>query len=118
MKINKTIKKIIEGNPVAFATVDKNNKPNVIAVASVKVEDSKIIITDNYMSKTRSNLLKNSSICLAVWNKSWKGYKITGKASYHDSGIWLNFVKSMKENRGYPAKGAIVINIKQIIKLG
>jgi predicted pyridoxine 5'-phosphate oxidase superfamily flavin-nucleotide-binding protein len=118
MKMNKQTKKIIEGNPVAFATVDSRNKPNVIAVAFVKVKDGKVIITDNYMSKTKGNLLKNPFVCLAVWDKSWKGYKIIGKAAYYNSGIWLKFVKSMKENRGEPSKGAIVITVKEIRKLG
>ena len=34
--INNEAKKIIEENPVAFATVDEDGKPNVIAVANVR----------------------------------------------------------------------------------
>ncbi len=43
-------KKIIEENYVAFATVGKNCKPNVIAVACVKVAGkNRVLITDNFM---------------------------------------------------------------------
>ncbi|MBU4338565.1 hypothetical protein KKB43_02275 [Patescibacteria group bacterium] len=37
IEIPKKAKKIIEENYAAFATADKNCKPNVIAVACVKV---------------------------------------------------------------------------------
>lgn len=46
------IKDLIEGNPVAFATVTAENKPNVIGVAFVKVvADDMALITDNYRIK-------------------------------------------------------------------
>ena len=44
--------------------------------------------------------------------------RINGKAEYHDSGEWFDFVKSLKENKDFNPKGAIVININNIIKLG
>lgn len=37
IEISKKAKKIIEGNYAAFATADEKCKPNVIAVACVKV---------------------------------------------------------------------------------
>jgi len=117
MNIKKEVKNIIEKNPVALATVD-NDKPNVIAVAFVKVKEDKIIITDNYMSKTKENIQKNPSVCLAVWDKSWKGFKLIGDAKYCHSGRWLDFVRSLKENKGEPSKGVIVISPKKILRLG
>ena len=116
--INEKAKKIIEENPVALATSD-NNMPNVIAVAYVKiVADDKILITDNYMKGTKENIEKNPNICLAVWDKEWNGYKIIGKAQYLTSGEWFDFIKSMPENKGFPAKGAILITISKIRELG
>jgi len=115
MKINQ-IKNIIEKNPVALATV-KTGKAYVIATAFAKIKDGKIVITDNYMKITTSNIKKNPNISLAVWNKKWEGYQINGKAEYFDKGKWQNFVKSLKENKGLPAKGAIVIKIKNIKRL-
>lgn len=73
-------KKLIENNPVAFATSD-DCRPNVIGVAHVKVvSNNKVLITDNYMKQTKENLNKNNSVCLAVWNKEWNGIKLIGKA--------------------------------------
>lgn len=111
-------RKLIEKNPVAVATVDTEGKPNVIAVAFVKVlSDSTLLITDNYMNQTKENLLKNNDVCLAVWNKQWKGLKLVGTATYHADGAWLDRVKQMPENGGLPAKGAIVVTVSAVIKL-
>lgn len=115
--ITEEARKIIEENPVAFSTVS-DNKPNVIGVAYVKViSKDQIIITDNYMKQTKENLKDNNAVCLAVWDKSWNGYKLIGTAEYHSSGTWLNYVKKMPENNGLPAKGAILIKLSNVIKL-
>jgi predicted pyridoxine 5'-phosphate oxidase superfamily flavin-nucleotide-binding protein len=115
--IDKQLKNIIEKNPVALATIN-GKKPNVIAVAYVKIKNRKIIITDNFMKETNKNIKKNPNVSLAVWTKSWKGYKLGGEAKYYSSGKYLDFVKSLKENKGCPAKGAIVVSINKIKKLG
>jgi predicted pyridoxine 5'-phosphate oxidase superfamily flavin-nucleotide-binding protein len=112
------IKKIIEKNPVALSTVSREGKPYVIAVASVKVKDDKIIITDNYMGRTINNLKNYPNVSLVVWNKDWKGYNIQGRAEYYDKGTFLDFVKALKENKKEPCKGAIVIEINHIKKCG
>lgn len=110
--------KLIEDNPVSFATVDDDGNPNVIPVAYVKVKDDRIVITDNYMKQTKENLEERSSVCLAVWDKDWKGIKVLGEATYFDSGEWLDYVKKLDENKGEPAKGAIVVEVIEIKELG
>ncbi|MCM8803600.1 MAG: pyridoxamine 5'-phosphate oxidase family protein [Candidatus Omnitrophica bacterium] len=118
IKITPDIKKLIEGNPLAFATTDSIGKPNVIPVAYVKVvSKNQILITDNYMKQTKENLGKNNNVCLAVWDKNWKGYKLVGSAKYFTSGKWKKFVKEMPENKGLPAKGAILVTVSKLIKL-
>lgn len=110
------IKKIIENNPIAFATITIDNKPNVVGVASVKViSDSQILITDNYMNQTIKDISKNINVCLIVWDSKMCGYKLIGKAKYFIDGKWKKYVKEMKENKGLPAKGAILIKISNII---
>ncbi|MCX6750975.1 MAG: pyridoxamine 5'-phosphate oxidase family protein, partial [Candidatus Pacearchaeota archaeon] len=115
-KMEEEIKKIIEKNPIALSTINKEGKPYVIAVASVKIKDDKIIITDNYMSKTIDNLKNSPYVSLVAWDKDWKGYNIQGKAEYFDKGMFFDFVKSLKENKDEPCKGSIVIEINEIKK--
>ena len=117
--ITEAIKKIIEENPIALATVDENNKPNVIGVAYVKVvNNNQVIITDNYMKQTKENLNRNNNVCLAVWDKNWNGYKLIGTAEYFTSGKWKEFIEKIPENKGLSVKGAILVAISQLIKLG
>ena len=119
VNIDSKIKKLIEENPAAFGTIDKKNRPNVIGVAYIKVvAKNKIVITDNFMKQTKHNLSTNKHVCLAVWDRKWNGCKIIGTARYFTNGKWKKFIENMKENKGLPAKGAIVITISKLIKLG
>ena len=115
MKISKEIKTIIEKNPISIATTSKG-KPHVIAVSFAKVKGNKIIITDNYMKTTAENIRKNPNISIVAWNKKFIGYQIDGKAKYFNKGKYRDFVKLLKENKGYPAKGAILVKIIKIKK--
>lgn len=118
-EINSEIKKLIEENSLAFATVDSLGKPNVIGVAYAKVVSKmQILITDNYMKLTKENITTNNNVCLAVWNKDWHGYKLIGNAEYFSSGKWKQFVEQIPENKGLPAKGAVLVTVSKIVKLG
>jgi len=111
------LKNLLEKKELPLVSINKDGSPHLIIVACAKVVGDKIIITDNYMKITRENLIRNSKILLAAWNEE-EGYRIEGAAEYHNKGKWLEFVKSLKENKGFSAKGAIVVNVDKITKLG
>lgn len=115
IKITPKLKKIIEENVVAFATANKKGNPHCIAVTGVKVvSKNRLLITDNQMQKTRKNISENASVSLAVWNEKEECVKISGKAGYYITGPWRRRVQGMKENKGYAAKGAILIAIAKL----
>ena len=59
-------KTLFEKSIVAFGTCDKNCKPNVNAVAACKVvSDNQVLVTDNFLNKTRINLAENNLISLS-----------------------------------------------------
>jgi len=107
----------IEKAIIAVATVNSKSKPHNIAIMHAKVKDEKIIITNNYMKTTIENIKNNPKVSLVFWEGEG-GWRINGKAEYHDSGEWLDFVKSLEENKGESANGALVINVNEIKKLG
>ncbi len=107
------IKSIIESNCLAFATINKDKTPHNIVVGDVKVFDNNLLIGDNYMEITKSNLSRNPNVSLVVWNK--EGYRIDGAAFYYNKGEWMEKVKEI--HKGYPAKGAILVKIKKVEKL-
>ncbi len=111
-----TIKKTIEENPVSLSTVMKDGNPNAIGVAYVKViSDMELIITDNYMNQTPKDIQNNKNVCVLVWDKEMKGYKLIGEAEYLSSGKWLDFIKGLSENDELPAKGAVLVRVTKII---
>jgi len=117
MKLPAGFKKIVENNVMSLATANSRGRPHAIAVTFVKVRDGKLVITDNYMGSTATNIRKRQFVSIAVWDKNWTGFGIDGKAEYHSSGKWHEFIKSLKENAGEPCKGAIVVTPLKIRKL-
>lgn len=111
------IKGKIEKATVAIATVGKNNRPHNIAIMYPKVKDGKLIVTDNFMKTSVENIKQNGFVSLIFWEGE-EGYRIDGKAEYFSSGKWLDFVKALEENNEFPAKGAVVINVEEVKKLG
>lgn len=115
-KITPKIRKVIEENPLAFATLDSKNSPYIIGVAFCKVKNNQIVITDNFMKSTAENVRRRRKVALLVWDKKWNGYQFLGEAKYYINGTWLKFVKSLKENKKEMVKGAIVVKVNKIIK--
>ncbi|MFH1833194.1 MAG: pyridoxamine 5'-phosphate oxidase family protein [Candidatus Levyibacteriota bacterium] len=123
VEITKRQKELLETEAIAVATINQDGSPNLITVVFAKVvTPSIIIITDNFMRNTPENIKRDSRICVAVWAKDWKkkaeGYKFIGKAEHQTEGKWAQYVKEMKENQGYPAKAAIIVEVENIFKLG
>lgn len=122
IEINEELKKLIEENALAFATVDENRNPHCIAVGFVKVvSENQILVTDNYMAETTKNINKNPNIALTVWSRDWEenceGYELKGTIEYFSEGKWHEEIKKIPENEGMPCKGAILITINKIKKL-
>lgn len=107
----------LEHKIVAFSTVTKEGRPHTIAAEINRVIDNIIIITNNQMNVTPINLKGNSNVSILIWDNE-KGFRIEGKAEYHESGEYFKLVKSLPENKDYKPKGAIVVKIKRIIELG
>jgi len=116
IKISKKQKELIEGNILAFATCDLRGKPNVIAVSFCRVVDKdKILITDNFMNKTRKNLIENSRVAISVWGEDGnEGYQFKGKADYLTSGKWKKIVDKDPNNKGLAHKAAVLVTVEEI----
>ena len=122
VEINEELKKLIQENALAFATMDENGNPHCIAVGFIKVvSKNQILIGDNYIVESLKNIKRDNNVALAVWNKDWKkncvGYELRGTAEYFTEGKWYETVKQIPENKKEPCKGAILITINKIRKL-
>jgi len=120
VEIDKALKKLIEENALALATVDEKGNPHCIAVGFVKVvSENQVLVGDNYMKETTKNIQQNKNVALTVWNKNWqtncRGYELKGTAKYFSQGKWHEMVKKIHE--GFPAKGAVLVTINKIKSL-
>ena len=120
--ITKEMKRLIEDNALALATIDDKGNPHNIALGYVKVvSKNQLLVTVDIIVQTIKYIKKNPNIAIAVWNKEWKkkciGYEFKGNAKYFSKGKWVDFVKKMPENKGLKCRGAILIRINKIKKL-
>lgn len=115
-EISFRIKKIIEGKPVALATI-RNGKPYVIAVTCYKVVGkNKILLCDSYMRRTLENIQKNKSVALVAWSKNYEGYQFFGECKYYKKGKWFQLCKKLKAKKDLPCKGALLLKVNRITR--
>ena len=120
LQIPTEIKNLFEKSIVAFATVDKDSKPNCVAIACCKVvTPNQVLITDNFFNKTRINLLKNNQVALSFWEPEDNptgnhGYQLKGIAEYITSGKWKGIVDNDPNNRGLAHKAAVLVTVTEI----
>jgi len=117
MKIPDKVKEVFINEPVhQFATASKKGIPNISNIGGKYLKDDEtIIVVDNYMKKTLSNILENPNVAIII-RRDRESYQIKGKCSYVQEGPVYEeakkWIKAIAEK--YPAKGALVINVEEI----
>ncbi|MDD5069892.1 MAG: pyridoxamine 5'-phosphate oxidase family protein [Candidatus Omnitrophica bacterium] len=117
MKMPEKVKDIFNNEPVhQFATSSKTGVPNISNVgAKYLLDDETIIIVDNYMVKTLSNIIENPAVSILI-RSGRESYQIKGSCSYFISGDIYEKAKKWMKSIGekYPAKGALQIKVENI----
>lgn len=88
-KLADNVKEVFNKTAIyAVATASKNGLPNVVPIHFVKLyEEDTILLVDNFMNKTASNLSENPWIAISVWDNNQKqAFQIKGEASIITSG--------------------------------
>jgi hypothetical protein len=87
---------------VPVATASKDGVPNVVPMTFVKIlDDSAVLVVDNYTDKGARNLDENPRIAVCVWDLETKrAYQIMGEAEiqrsrqlYEDTVAWVHETK-------------------------
>ena len=103
---------------VILTTANLQGKPRSIFVEANKAEGDKIIITDNVMVTTRKNLLENKQVAIVAFEEDYSYYlKISGKAEYHTSGEYFDWVRGLETNKNYSPKGAVVVTVEEVVEV-
>ena len=120
-KLNQRMKEIFEKQrPIVLATATQNGIPNVVPVAMKKIiDDETILISDQYLNKTRKNIEANPRVAITIWDKT-EGYQIKGTATMETSGPrfeetaqWVE-ERSKAINRPLKSKGALILKVTEI----
>ena len=123
-QMTKRIRELFEKVPTAiFATATTQGVPNAVPVGAKRVlNDSTILISDQFFNKTLENLLANPSVAVSFW-EGHEGYQIKGTAAVETTGERFEETARWMEERsskaGFPlkSKGAVVIHIDEIFGL-
>ena len=120
-KMNQRIREIFENQQiVVLATATKKGIPNVVPIAAKKIiDDETILISDQFLNKTLTNMKDNPQVALTCWDKN-EGYQIKGMATietsgplYQDTARWIEEL-GRKLNIPMKSKGAVVVKITEI----
>jgi uncharacterized pyridoxamine 5'-phosphate oxidase family protein len=99
---------------LVLATCSKNCQPHANLVISLGFVGNKLLIADCQMKTTLKNLKELSSVCI-VAKKKGEYYRLKGKVEIFSSGKYFDLCNKASEN--YPAKNAILVNIKEVFDL-
>jgi hypothetical protein len=109
------VKKAISQQDVfPVATSNQNGIPNVVYIKYLKViGDETVLIADNYLNKTRDNILKNGKITFVVLDGDKGSYQIKGTAERLTEGDMFGEVQKWVPDR-LPRAAAVVVNVEEI----
>ena len=103
--------------PVATAS-QGDGLPNVVPMTFVKtLEDSAILIADNFMDKGATNLEENPHVALCAWDLETKrAYQIKGAAQVHRTGpVFDGTAAWVRETRpDIASKAAVVVKVTNV----
>ena len=116
-KLTADVKKAISLQEIfPVATCNQDGIPNVIYIKYLKVIDDKtVLIADNYLCKTRDNILKNGNIAFVVLSSDKGSYQIKGISERFEKGPMYEEIQRWVPEK-YPRVAAVVIKVEEIYK--
>ena len=99
--------------PVILATVDGAGAPNAIYASCVKkFSEDKLVVADNFFSKTRANIQAGSRGALLFITNEGKAYHVKGAIDYLTDGEIFDDMKAWNGDR--PGVAAAVVNVEEV----
>lgn len=118
-RMDEDVQRVLEHTKVVpVATASKNGVPNVVPMTFVRLlDESAVLMADNFMDKGAANLEENPRIAICVWDlDSRRAYQIKGEAEVLRSGrtydgtvAWVHETKPDTH-----AKAAVVLHVSHV----
>jgi predicted pyridoxine 5'-phosphate oxidase superfamily flavin-nucleotide-binding protein len=109
------VKKAISKQDVfPVATCNQDCIPNVVYIGYLKiVDDQTVLIADNFLNKTRNNILSNGKIAFAVRDEEKGSFQIKGTAERLTEGDMFDEVQKWVPDK-LPRVAAVVMHVEDI----
>ncbi len=117
VKLTEEVKESLKGvKNIFLATSSKAGVPNVVPMGAFKLlDDETMLLSDQYMQKSLSNMKENPRVAIAYWGEKG-GFQIKGTVTLHtDDQIFkedVAWVKGIKPTLN--PKTAIVMKITDV----
>jgi hypothetical protein len=99
--------------PIILATVDGRGTPNAIYAGAVaKYSDSILVVADNYLDKTRRNILNGCRGAMLFMTADKKAYQVKGRLERHTSGPIFDDMKKWNPPK-HPGHAAIALTVEE-----
>ena len=97
-----------------LTTVAPDGTPNAIYVGVVGLfDDATFFVANNYLSKTKDNILAGSKASLLFLTKERKAFQIKGSIELQDSGPIFDEMKRINPEK-YPGHSAAVLHVEAV----
>jgi len=105
---------ILKQDIFPVATCDSQGTPNVVYIKYLKIiDDQAVLIADNYLHKTRENILSNPKLSFVVLDEEKGSFQIKGTAKRLVDGPMYDEVKKWVPEK-LPREAAIVLHVEQL----
>ena len=110
MYLNDNVREILEGNMWSVATL--GDTINVVPIHYKHVtEDGNLVVVDNFLRKTKENVLKTGVAAVSAFKPGVAGYQVKGKATYITEGELFEKCAAMFD---IDVKGIVYITADEI----
>ena len=107
-------KAILKQKDFPVATSSQDGVPNVVYISYLKViDDQTVLIADNFLHKTRDNILSNGKIAFTVLDEKKGSFQIKGTAKRLTEGAMFDEVQKWVDDK-LPRVAAVVMHIEDI----
>ena len=112
--MNDAIKKVLTENNWNIATYGESLNVVPVGIKAV-ADDNTLIIADNFLKKTKANLLATGLIAVSAYSSTGEGYQLKGKAEYFAQGsLFQQWHDKFLNDFGMAPKGIVKVTVEQI----
>ena len=114
MELTNEMINAIKNNDLFYvATCSAEQAPNVVPITYLKwIGNNKVLVADNFMKKTKQNILDNSNVSFVVKEIRGCPFQFKGKFKIYTKGRYFDEAVKMVEK--YKPKSALVIEINEV----